>query len=70
MLSKSKGQILRVATILHILFHVDDPSNIPVELSEESVKAAENFVNICLQHAAFIGGRGKIQDAIDDIKGV
>ena len=69
MLSKSKGQILRVATVLHVLFNMEAPDSIPTELSEQSVKAAENFVDVCLQHAAYLGGRGQIQEEIEGIKG-
>lgn len=29
MLSKSKGEILRVAAVLHVLFHIDMPLSIP-----------------------------------------
>ena len=60
MLSKSKGQILRVAATLHVLFHRENP----VTLSEEAVKAAENFVEVCVQHAAYLAGRGAIEEAI------
>ena len=67
MLSKSKGQILRVSAVLHVLFHLDTPLNIPDIISEKAVKAADNFVDLCLQHAAFLGGRNKISEAIDDI---
>ena len=28
MLSKSKGQVLRVAAVLHVLFHMDSPTTI------------------------------------------
>lgn len=64
MLSKSKGQILRVATVLHVLFSMETPDSISNVLSEQSVKAAENFVDVCFQHAAFLGGRGQIQEEI------
>ncbi len=69
MLSKSKGQILRVSAMLHVLFHIDTPLNIPETISENTVKAADNFVDLCLQHAAFLAVRGEIQDAVDDILG-
>ena len=64
MLSKSKGQILRVAAVLHALFNVDNPGNIPEVLSEDAMIAANNFVSVCLQHAALISGRGLLEEAI------
>jgi hypothetical protein len=67
MLSKSKGQLLRVAAVMHVLFNMEDPSSIPQEISEDAVKAADCFVDLCLQHAAYLGGKGNLQEAIDDI---
>ena len=46
MLSKSKEQILRVSAVLHVLFHIDTPHNIPRTISEDAVKAADNFVDL------------------------
>lgn len=57
MLSKSKGQVLRVAAVMHVLFNMDSPTNIPSEIFEAAVRAADNFVDLCLQHAAIFGGR-------------
>ena len=71
MLSKSKGQILRVAAVFHALFHLNTPLDIPSILSEEALLAAEAFLELSNQHAAFIAGRGNISDAIsaiDDIQ--
>lgn len=67
MLSRSRGQVLRVAAVMHVLFHVDTPTSIPDELTESAVRAADCFVEICLQHASYIGGRGDLQEAIDEI---
>ena len=67
MLSKSKGQLLRVAAVMHVLFNLDNPSDIPQEISEAAVKAADSFVELCLHHAAYIGGKGKLEEAIEDI---
>lgn len=67
MLSKSKGQILRVAAVLHVLFSLDyctDPQDIPSRISENALKGAENFVSVCLKHAAYMAGRGGLDDAI------
>ena len=49
MLSKSKGQILWVAAVLHSLFNIEDPGNIPDVLSENAMIAANDFVSVCLQ---------------------
>ena len=68
MLSKSKGQILRVAAALHVLFHRDTPLNVPDNISEGAVRAAANFVDLCLQHAAYLAGRGDISEAIEALK--
>ena len=68
MLSKSKGQVLRVAAVLHVLFHMDSPLDIPTNISESAVKAADCFVDLCLQHAAYLGGRGNFQEAIDELQ--
>ena len=67
MLSKSKGMILRVAGVLHVLFHMDSPDNIPTELCEEAIVAAQDFIDVCCQHTAFIAGRGSIQEAIQQL---
>ena len=64
MLSKSKGQILRVAAVLHVLFHLDSPDRIPSVISVEAMNAADNLVSICMQHASYIAGRGLIEEAI------
>ena len=63
MLSKSKGQILRVATALHVLFNIstddedgsivteEDDTNdmVPVVITERAILAAINFVELCCQ---------------------
>jgi len=67
MLSKSKGQVLRVAAVMHVLFHMSMPT-IPSEISENAVKAADKFVDYCLQQAAYLGGRGDFQEAIHEIR--
>lgn len=75
MLSKSKGQILRVSAAFHILFAIgtsdessDDLSATTDEISEEAIIAAINFVNVCCQHTAFMAGRGGIAGEIELIK--
>jgi pyruvate/oxaloacetate carboxyltransferase len=70
MLSKSRGQILRVAATLHVLFHMDTPSDIPNEISEDALKAAVDFVDVCTQHVAHIAGRGLISEAVKELQDV
>ena len=59
---------VRVGMLSHILFNMGTPTNFPHEISENSVKAADKFVDLCLQHAAYLGGRGLIHEAIEEIK--
>ena len=83
MLSKSKGQILRVATALHVLFNIstddedgsivteeDDTNDImvPVVITERAILAAINFVELCCQQTAYMAGRGDIEEDIQLIK--
>ena len=67
MLSKSRGQILRVAATMHVLFHLDTPLSIPSTISDETLK---EFVEMSNQHAAFLAGRGHITEAIEMIQGL
>ena len=64
MLSKSKGIILRLAAVFHILFHTEAHDKIPTEIGSDAIKAAIDYVNMCCQHAAHIAGRGDIAEAI------
>ena len=67
LLSKSKGQILRVSATLHVLFHINSPLAISEELSDEAIRAAINLVDVCIQHAAFLAGRGDVGDKIEEL---
>ena len=67
MLSKSKGLILRVAGVLHMLFHLESPDDVPTEISEEAIIAAQDFIDVCCQHTASIAGRGSIPEAIQQL---
>ena len=60
MLSKSKGQILRIAAVMHALFHWETPASIPELISEVAIKAAVSFVEFCIQHACYLAGRGDV----------
>ena len=63
MLSKAKGQVLRVAAALHVLSGdcEDDEGKIVMSdtiadtISEDTLLAAKNFVITCCQHAAYVG---------------
>ena len=63
MLSKSRGQVLRIATIFHVLFSIENEEDVAYdsEVSEVAVKAAVNFVQTACQQTAFIVGKGLIQ---------
>lgn len=59
--------MLRVAAVMHVLFHLDTPTSIPTEITELAVRAADCFVDICVQQAAYLGGRGELQEAVAEI---
>lgn len=67
MLSKAKGQVLRVAASLHVLFNIDTPLTIPQEISDAAIKAAVDLVEVCIQHAAFLAGRGDVDETIQGL---
>ena len=68
MLSKSHGQILRVTATLHVLHYINQPLVIPVKVPDTiSEMAVENFVDMCIQHAAYIAGRGNVEEAVSTI---
>ena len=67
MLSKSRGQVIRVATTLHVLFNFESPLTIPDKISIDAITAAVDFVDYCLQNAAFLAGRTVIADEIEGI---
>ena len=39
MLSKSRGQVLRVAATLHALFFTETPQQLPADISNEAIVA-------------------------------
>ena len=49
----------------HILFNWENPQNIPDEISDSALKAAINFVDVCIQHAAHLAGRGELQEEVE-----
>ena len=73
MLSKSKGQILRVVVCLHVLFadFNEKEKGIPntfkdisEKIDEKAIVAAQNYVEVCCQHIAFLAGRKPINSKI------
>lgn len=72
MLSKSKGQILRIAATLNVLFHLDNLEVLDEEgskeISDSIITAAINLVETCCQQTAYIAGRGDIKEEIDVIQ--
>ena len=68
MLSKAKGQILRVAAALQVLFGVqEDPQSISASvthISEDALRAAIDFIDVCCQHTCFMAGRDIISEEI------
>ena len=64
LLSKSKGQILRLAAVFNALYSLDPSHSLSTELSSSSVKAAINFVQVCNEHTAIMGGQKNITTAL------
>ena len=73
MASKAKGQVLRLSALMHLLFEggpgVDEnkEKDIGLIIGEDAIKAAIDFVNVCIQQAAYIAGRGDIEEEISRI---
>lgn len=68
MLSKSRGQVLRLATVLHMLFSLDKTEDLSEEVSEEAIKAAVNFVKLACQQTAFIAGKKTLPEELEKFK--
>lgn len=68
MLSKSKGQVLRVAACLHTLFQLGKEELVSLTITEEAVMSAIEFVRVCCQQTAFMAGRGDIKEDIKIMK--
>ena len=74
MLSKAKGQALRIAAVLHVLFSYDTDAegeiivlSVPPIISANTMIAAQNFVDTCCQHAAFIAVRENVEEEISHL---
>ena len=70
MLSKGKGQCLRIAAAMHVLFQItgDAPAedvNVEDEVSDQALRAAIDFVQTSIQHAAYIAGRSTIAKEVE-----
>ena len=69
MLSKSRGQVLRISAVLNVLFNFESTSfEIPIKISEQAITASIDYVDYCIQNAAFLAGRGLIAGEIEAIK--
>ena len=69
MLSKSRGQVLRLATVLHMLFSIDNPKeDLSDQISENSVKAAINLVKLTCQQTAYIAGKRETKEELERFK--
>jgi hypothetical protein len=72
MLSKAKGQVLRVSAALHVLINdrqEDDGivlADVPDVISGKAIMAAQNFVQTSMQHVAYLAGKGLIDDVVKD----
>lgn len=64
-LSKAKGQLLRVATCLHVLFKIETPGEIDQMIDELALSAAIDFIEVCCEHAFMITGRRNILHRVD-----
>ena len=65
MLSKAKGQILRVAASMHILFHLEKEDEICDVIIDEAIKAAINYIMTCIQHTAYMTGRSTVVQEVE-----
>lgn len=72
MLSNSRGLVLRLAAVIHVLFSLeqDEPLDESVSdtVSENAVKAAIKFVQTACQHTTYIAGRGSLEEEIERFK--
>ena len=61
--------MLRIATIFHMLFSIEgDHQPLNLEVSDDAIKAAINFVKVACQQTAFVAGKGLIQEEVHGIK--
>ena len=66
MLSKAKGQILRVTATMHILFHLEkEDDEICDVILDDAIKAAINFIMTSIQHTAYMTGRSTVVQEVE-----
>ena len=63
------GQILQVSAAMHVLFHMDNPDSLSTTISGMAIEASIDFVELCCQHAAYITGRGEINEEVELMDG-
>ena len=66
-MGKNRGLVLRVASILHVLFHVGSDEanpNISNEISNRAIRAAINLVQLTCQQTTFMIGKGQLEEEL------
>ncbi len=64
MLSKSRSQALRLAPVLHLLFHFGKEDDLPDVVSDAAILAAINFAKVTCEPTAMIAGKGSVEEVI------
>ena len=68
-MSKSRGQVLRLTAVMHMLFNIDNYEQpLEDEVGESAVKAAVNFIQLACQQTAYIAGKETLQEEMDRFK--
>ncbi|KXJ18112.1 hypothetical protein AC249_AIPGENE14514 [Exaiptasia diaphana] len=68
MLSKSKGQILRVAGVFTILFSLGSGHEYqPEHITDVAMTAAIKFVKLCGDHAFFLASRSSLEEEMSSV---
>ena len=62
MISKSTGQILHVSGVMHALFNFE--GELGSTIAPAATEAATHFVKVCCQQAAYISGRGELEEEL------
>lgn len=64
MLSKSRSQALRLAPVMHLLFHFGEEGSLSDNVSDAAMKAAINFARVSCEQTAMIIGKGSVEEVI------
>ena len=64
MLSKSRSQALRLAPVMHLLFHFGEEGSLSDNISDAAMKAAINFARVSCEQTAMIIGKGSVEEVI------